>query len=217
MKKQGAFSKVGILMVVFLTVLFMLQSASSVRAGGCTSAQLLWYLAHPELTPSPECAPYLTSRSNTTGTEGQPPEDTREPPPSTGPVHVGPSGGTVSLGWNAVDFPPGVLPPGSTVTLTNYHPGSVPIGDAGAAFQGPGDVRMGVLIQDAIGNVIHSLPPPGMTVAFATGYSPWSQSPESQRDIQLWNGRNWVDQPTDFVWTPFLPTIVAFSTTVTNF
>ena len=218
MKPQSSWSKLGVVVaMMFFAVLFVsaLGSPAPASAGLCSYSDYLWYLGHPQYMMPPECAvwgPSTTSTSTTTT-----PGEDREPPPSTGPVPIGSQGGEVYLGTTMVTIPPGLLPPGSTVTLTRYPQNSVPIGDAGAAFQGPGDVRMGVLIQDANGNVIHSLPPPGMTVAFVTGYSPWSQSPESQRDIQLWNGRNWVDQPTDFVWTPFLPSIVGFSTTVTNF
>ena len=201
---------------MLVAALFVLASGNPAAAAplGCSPAYITYLSTHPNDPIPPECLPYLSSRTSTSTSTTS--DETREPPPTTGPVYVGSSGGTVNLGWFVVYFPPGVLPPGSTVTLTDYHPNSVPIGDAGAAFQGPGGFRLGVLIQDANGNVIHSLPPPGMTVGFVTGNPAWSQTPDSQRDIQLWNGRNWVDQPTDLDWNPISP-LVVLSTTVTDF
>ncbi len=77
-----------------------------------------------------------------------------------------------------------------------FTPGDVPTEDAGGAFRAPGNNRSGIKIVDDTGKVVHTFPPPGLTICFQVNMDAFNQTPESLRTIEWWDGRQWVAVPT---------------------
>lgn len=196
MKKQAIRGNPRFVMIFVLfavLIILSLGSPGTASASACSYLDYIYYVNHPQYTMPPECAIWVPTTTSTSTSTSTTPTETREPPPSTGAVSVGDRGGIVRLGDIVVQIQVGVLPAGSTVTLTRYPQNSVPTGNSGVAFQGPGDNRVGILVQDADGNTIRNVPPPGFEIAFKTSVDAYYQG--NSWDIEAWNGGGWDDLP----------------------
>ncbi|MBI4790135.1 MAG: hypothetical protein HY782_24130 [Chloroflexi bacterium] len=218
MKPQTSWrTRGGVVTMVFVVVLLSLQSGNPVLAAApCSDADKAYILSHPGATIPPSCAEWWQSyNSGSSTTTTTTPPDAPEPPPSSGPVPLqsGLLGDLVFLGNTTVTIPPGLFPSGSTVTLTRYPPNSVPTGNAGIAVQGPGDTRVGIVVKDANGNVIQTVPPPGIRVIMDVNSATYDQTPPDRQGIQTWNGSNWVNHNT--VVNPDSPPDIRVATNVT--
>ncbi len=114
---------------------------------------------------------------------------------STRATSTSTSTGVAILGTATATVPSTTVPPGSIYTTVawSYSTSSVPTGPQGAGFRGPGGNGIGVLVTDQNGNIIHSLPLPGLTICLS--YPASVQLPDYGAAVQWWSGSAWVSLP----------------------